>query len=80
VELRPVCDGDPDHAAAHYYRGEALNRLGRVEEALEVLLRAVELQPDDPRAYHTLGRLYDRRNEPDKAARMYRLARECGTP
>lgn len=76
VELRPVCDGDCEHATAHYYRGEALNRLGRVDEALEVLGRAIELEPDDVRPYHTLGRLYDRKNQPEDAARMYRRARE----
>jgi Flp pilus assembly protein TadD len=76
VELRPVCDGDSEHATAHYYRGEALNRLGRVDEALEVLARAIELEPDDVRPYHTLGRLYDRKNQPEDAARMYRRARE----
>lgn len=76
VELKQVCERDPEHALAHYYRGESLNRLGRADEALEVLRRAVELMPDDPRPYHTLGRLHDRRNEPDEASRMYRRARE----
>ena len=29
-ELRWICDRDEGNATAHFYRGEALNRLGRV--------------------------------------------------
>jgi Flp pilus assembly protein TadD len=76
VELRWVCERDRDHAAAHFYRGEALNCLGRVEEALRVLERAVQLQPGNSRAYQLMGILYDRKREPDMAAAMYRRARE----
>jgi cytochrome c-type biogenesis protein CcmH/NrfG len=31
--------------------------------------------PDDPRAYYTLGHLYDRQNRLEDAAQMYREAR-----
>jgi Flp pilus assembly protein TadD len=75
TELRWVCERDENHASAHFYRGEALNRLGRVEEGLQVLQRAVELQPGNPRAFHLMGILYDRKGEPEMAAAMYRKAR-----
>jgi Flp pilus assembly protein TadD len=75
-QLRWVCERDPEHVDAHFYRGEALNRLARVEEAMEALHEAVRLDPDNPRAYHTLGILFDRKHLPQQAARMYRRARE----
>jgi Flp pilus assembly protein TadD len=79
-ELRWVCDHDKEHALAHFYRGEALNRLGRVDEALETLERAVVLQPGKARIYYLLGILYDRKNLPREAAPMYRRARELSDP
>jgi Flp pilus assembly protein TadD len=74
--LRWVCERDPEHAEAQFYRGEAQNRLARVEEAIEALQEAIRLEPDNPRAYHTLGILFDRKHLPQQAARMYRRARE----
>ncbi len=80
AELEAVCARDPDHGTALFYRGEALNRLGRVDEAIEVLSRAVELVPGNPRAYHTLGVLFDKKRFPERAALMYRKARELVAP
>ena len=76
ADFRGVCKHDPDHGPAHFYRGEALNRLGRVDEALQVMERVIELQPHNWRAYHTLGMLYDKKHERERAAEMYRWARE----
>ncbi len=76
ADFRGVCKHDPDHGPAHFYRGEALNRLGRVDEALQVMERVIELQPHNWRAYHTLGMLYDKKHERERAAEMYRRARE----
>lgn len=79
-ELRWVCEQDAEHGLAHFYRGEALNRLGRVEEALETLERALHLQPGKARIYYLLGILYDKKNLPQEAAGMYRKARELSDP
>lgn len=76
--LRWVCDRQPDHGPAHLYRGEALHLLGRIDEALAALVRASELDPDNPRIYQTLGMIYDKRREPNEAARMYKRAGELG--
>lgn len=67
----------PASGEVHYYLGETLNRMGRVDQAMEVLHRAVELDPTLARAYNTLGRLLDQKGDRDEAARMYRLAREA---
>ena len=74
--LRGVCKQDPRHAAAHFYLGEALNRLGRVAEAVAAMERVIELQPHNWRAYHTLGMLFDRMHESERAAEMHRRASE----
>jgi tetratricopeptide (TPR) repeat protein len=76
VQLKGICKRNPSHGPAHFYRGEALNRLGRVDEALETMERVIELQPRNWRAYHTLGMLFDRKDELERASEMYRQARE----
>ena len=55
---------------------EALNRLGRFDEALQALERATVLQPQNAKAFYTLGHLYDRKHMGEEAALMYRRARE----
>ena len=75
-ELRWVCEQDSSHTLAHFYRGEALNRLGRADEALEVLSQALRLQPERARIHHLMGILYDKKNLRQEAAEMYRKARE----
>jgi Flp pilus assembly protein TadD len=79
AELQRTCKDHPANGPAHYYLGEALNRLGRVDEALSVLVRATRLSPENPRVFYLLGILYDRRNLPEEAAVMYRRAREQPT-
>ncbi len=76
LQLKAICEGHPSHGPAHFYRGEALNRLGRVDEALETMERTIQLQPGNWRAYHTLGVLFDRKNDRERASEMYRHARE----
>ena len=76
VELEVVCAARPDDGLPHYYRGEALNRLGRLDEAIEALERATELIPGNSKVYYILGVLFDKKDLPDKAAAMYRKARE----
>ena len=76
ADLAWVCDRDESNGPAFYYRGEALNRLGRYDEAMQVLERAIVLQPHNAKAFYTLGHLYDRKHMGQDAAIMYRRARE----
>ncbi len=76
IRLKEVCDRNPSHGPAHFYRGEALNRLGRVDEALKAMERTIQLQPRNWRAYHTLGMLFDRKEDRERAREMYRQASE----
>jgi Flp pilus assembly protein TadD len=75
-ELRWVCERDAEHAHAFFYRGEALNRLGKVDKAIEVLERAATLQPTNAKIYHTMGILFDKKNMPAQATQMYKKVRE----
>jgi len=75
-ELRWVCAREATNGRAFYYRGESLNRSGRYEEAIEVMLEAARLLVDDPRPFYTLGHLYDRESRRDEASEMYRRARD----
>jgi tetratricopeptide (TPR) repeat protein len=57
IELhRSVIRLEPDHPGAHLYLGDLLLKSGEREEALAHLRRAVELDPDDPRAQELLER------------------------
>ena len=76
TQLKGICERNPAHGPAHFYRGEALNRLGRVDEAFEIMERTIQLQPRNWRAYHTLGMLLDRKGDLERASEMYRRARE----
>jgi Flp pilus assembly protein TadD len=76
AELRWVCERDEGNATAHFYRGEALNRLGRVDEALDAMKTVARLDPGNSRAFYTMGILYDKKHLPTEAAAMYRRARE----
>ena len=75
-ELTWVCERDPEDGNIQYYLGESLNRMGRYDDAIGPLELATQLRPSDPRAFYTLGRLYDRRHLPEAAAEMYRRATE----
>lgn len=75
-DLSWVCEQNDAHGPAFYYRGEALNRLGRFDEAMQALERATVLQPQKARAFYTLGHLYDRKHMGEEATLMYRRARE----
>ncbi len=74
-ELARVVARDDGLARGHLFRGKALNRLGRLDEALAALSRAATLDPEDPGTFHLMGILYDKKNLPREAQVMYRRAR-----
>lgn len=69
--------GAPDHAQAHYYFGEALNKSDRLEEAREAYERAAALDPENWRALKGVGVVLDRLGRSTDAASWYRRAREA---
>jgi tetratricopeptide (TPR) repeat protein len=77
AELRRAAELDPSRSNAYLYLGEALNHMDEIEAAMEALERSAELRPS-PRAFYTMGILYDRKKQPDLAEVMYRKAKELG--
>lgn len=67
----------PEHALAHYFIGEALNHVDRLEEARAAYLRAAELDPENWRALKAVGVVLDRLGRSPEAAEWYRRAREA---
>jgi hypothetical protein len=74
VHARPLSS-----AEAHYHVGDLmLSLFGPTEAALELLERAVQLEPGDPRAIAAIGRaqlLRAERSEPDAAAALEQAER-----
>jgi tetratricopeptide (TPR) repeat protein len=57
-ELQEVLTSQPDHAPTHFLLGQALEKLGRREEALGSLQRAQALDPQQAAYALALGRAY----------------------
>lgn len=76
VELKKAIELDAENGLAYFYRGESLNQLMRVDEALDSLLRSTVLVPTNARAFYLMGILYDKKRMPEQAMSMYRRARE----
>jgi arylsulfatase A-like enzyme/Flp pilus assembly protein TadD len=64
-----------------YVRGDALMRLGRIEEAEAAFLREIDDYPGDTEAWGSLGAIYLSQGDPNKAAAlMERLVRTNPRP
>ncbi len=66
--LRHVPAGDPSHASALLYRGVALSRRGKFDQALFYLNRAIELQPRLVEAFKERSRTFTELGDPTRAA------------
>ncbi len=75
--LEHVAKLSPKSAPAHFYLGEALNKLDRLKEAYEAYARATEIEPGNWRALKGVGIVLDRMGQPADAAAYYRRARDA---
>lgn len=75
--LAHVARLSPQSAPAHFYLGEALNKLDRLKEALAAYERASDLEPGNWRALKGVGIVLDRMGRPADAAAFYRRARDA---
>lgn len=62
---------DPKNGEYHTFLGNALNRLGRYEEAIASFNKTLELYNDDRHAYKGLGEAYQNLQQFDKALEYY---------
>jgi Flp pilus assembly protein TadD len=75
-DLKRAIELDPKSPSAHHYRGEALNQIGRVDEALGMLEQAARLDPTNPRTYYVMGIVLDKKGRSQEAGAMFRRSRE----
>ena len=64
----------PDEAALRASYAGALGALGRYEESLAQLERAIALEPTHAEAYHNRGAVYEAQGKAAEAAREYEIA------
>jgi tetratricopeptide (TPR) repeat protein len=64
----------PHYYFSHYKLGLDLKQLGQLDEAVDCLLRAAELNPQRSEIRLQLGEIYARRNQWEKALAEYVLA------
>lgn len=69
-------DDADTRSEAHYFRGNALEELGRFQEAIEEFDRAIELVPAGVDAMVNRGLTYRRMGEPERARQDYDRAIE----
>ncbi|HID40051.1 MAG TPA: tetratricopeptide repeat protein [Calditrichaeota bacterium] len=58
VLFRKVLEIDEQFEAAYSALSEALNRMGKIDEAIPVVKKWLDINPNDPLAHTTLSRLY----------------------
>lgn len=68
---------DSASAQAHFYLGEALNKIDRLPDALAAYEMAAELDGENWRALKGVGIVLDRMGRPAEAAAYYRRARDA---
>lgn len=71
---RGMVDESPDDGFLRTSLAGALGALGRYDEALEELEKAIELQPLNPEAYHNRAVIWERKGEIPKAVQDYQTA------
>jgi adenylate cyclase len=75
-EYRKVIDLNPNLAAAHSRLAILICQLGRVDEALKEVMRAVELDPVSPKAYADAGMVFLYARQYQKALSLLNEARD----
>jgi tetratricopeptide (TPR) repeat protein len=73
---RSLVQSNPDDQAAWLDLGQLYARLGRQQEAVDALEKAVQLKPDDARAQALLGGVYDDMGKFDQAQEVLDKALE----
>jgi tetratricopeptide (TPR) repeat protein len=61
-----VVSGSPDFMMGYFQLGKCYAAQGKLQDALELLLKAVELDPNEKMAHYQLAQIYTRLNRPDK--------------
>jgi tetratricopeptide (TPR) repeat protein len=68
---RQILEQSPDSVAAHVLNGEALDGIGRTQEAIAEFQTALQLSPHEPNLNFGLGYLYWRSHQYDEATNAF---------
>jgi tetratricopeptide (TPR) repeat protein len=74
--LQRAAEISPGTAQIRYQLGKAYFDLHRLPEAQQATEEAIPLNPKDPTAHYLLGRIYQRLNKTDLAAKEFKLTEE----
>ena len=77
--LKPLLNAQHKWAAAWFERGVALGMVGRGEDAIAALLKAVEFQPEHPEAWRFLADHFTVTGESERADAAYARHIQCST-
>ena len=69
-----LVEQDPQDANLRASLAGALGALGRLDESIEQINRAIEMDPINPEAYHNRGVLHERRGNLEAAVKEYETA------
>ena len=78
AEQRAILERDPENAPAHFALGTLSYLQGRTDEAMVLLLRAIELNPAYAAPHLSLGRIYAVRGAHELAWKHAREAERLG--
>ena len=67
AQSESVIAADPQRVMGYLMKGQALEALKRMDEALVAFEKGLEVGPDDPTALNVLSKVYDARGMNDKA-------------
>jgi serine/threonine-protein kinase len=79
-ELRRAIELSPNLALAHQFLAISLNEQGRLDESLEELLKARELDPLSPTIVRNMALCYLLKRDYGRALEVHRQAKELGPP
>ncbi|MFH1999928.1 MAG: sulfatase-like hydrolase/transferase, partial [Planctomycetota bacterium] len=72
--LESLYEKEPENPNAIYYLAFMNGEMGRLDRAIELYLRLVELQPIDERGWNNLGVLYSRQGRNEEALQVFENA------
>ena len=74
AHYRDILVSDAQHPDALHLLGVVLHQYNRNQEAVDFILRAIELNPESADAYNNLGNALDSQGKPNEAVASYKAA------